>query len=491
MSTNWEEAVSELVVAGSEGVALSMGAHATFDPRVGLIIAPDITQDELASIVSGFDVLQDASCFAIGDVANYYREAFPDMWREWIEGLPKQDPNRGTLDQKTVRSYMSVARFYPHDFRARYRDSAGGRRILSFSHFARVKPLGLENAAQYLETAAVQDLTLDKLGELIDAGPPGSDDLPEPPEVPRSVFGEAYWLGPAHDPERHMLVCGDSTLPEHVAYIQHMQRPVDIVWTDPPYGVDIGEKNAWLNANSIGSSVRIESDLAGDTAPEVRKLLRDAFQAITPYLKDSCPIYVAGPSGEQAKDFMAVWPEVIRETDRKPWRFRSMLVWIKNVMVIGRTDYHGKHETIFYGYGPGGRAGRMAQADGDQGSSVNWYGSDSETTVFDVPRPRKSGDHPTMKPVRLIVEMLQNSSQEGDLVVDMFGGSGSTLIAAEQTGRRAFLIEYDRRYADVIRNRYEDYLEGQARWREEQAAQAAAELNALPALDAGPTVFEE
>lgn len=477
--------MSELVVRSETGVA-ELPAGVTFGTN-GLVISADVTEEDLARVVAGFEALDDASCFAVGDVALAYKAKNPVSWRTWIEGLPKQDPQRGTLDQKTVRSYMAVAAFYPHDFRARYRTSEGGRRVLSFSHFARVKPFGLESAATYLEQAAVQGLNLEQLGSLIDAGPPGADELPAPPEVPASVFGEAYWLGPEHDPQRHLLVCGDSTRPEHVAFLQHMGRAVDIVWTDPPYGVDIGEKNAWLNANSIGSSVRIESDLAGDTAPEVRALLRDAFLAVTPYLKESCPVYVAGPSGAQAEDFIAVWKDV-------SWRFRSMLVWIKNVMVIGRTDYHGKHETIFYGYGPGGRAGRMAQAtdrDGAAGTSVNWYGSDSETTVFDVPRPRKSGDHPTMKPVKLIVEMLQNSSQEGDLVVDMFGGSGSTLIAAEQTGRRAFLIEYDRRYADVIRQRYADFLESQRKYREEAAAAEAAAVAVLPVLDAGPSVFEE
>jgi DNA modification methylase len=136
------------------------------------------------------------------------------------------------------------------------------------------------------------------------------------------------------------------------------------------------------------------------------------------------------------------------------WRLRQGLVWVKDSLVLGRSDHHYKHEPVLYGYLPGeGRRGR---------GSAGWYGGDVQTSVFAVPRPKASPDHPTSKPVALVAAMLANSTRPGEVVLDPFGGSGSTLVACEQLGRAARLLELDPRYGDVVVRRWEALTGGTA-----------------------------
>ena len=129
------------------------------------------------------------------------------------------------------------------------------------------------------------------------------------------------------------------------------------------------------------------------------------------------------------------------------WRLRQTLVWVKDSLVLGHADYHYRHEPILFGYLPGpGRQGR---------GSRGWYGDHAQDTVFEIPRPTASPDHPTSKPVALVSAMLVNSTRGNDLVLDPFGGSGTTLIACEQLGRTCRMLELDPRYCDVIVRRWE------------------------------------
>ena len=132
------------------------------------------------------------------------------------------------------------------------------------------------------------------------------------------------------------------------------------------------------------------------------------------------------------------------------WLFRQNLVWVKNAMVLGHTDYHYRHEPIMFGYTDGATGRRGRGGDG-------WYGDNSQTSVFEVPKPARSEEHPTMKPVELVTAMLTNSCPPRGLVYEPFAGSGSTLIAAHQTGRTARLVELDPRYCDVIAKRWETH----------------------------------
>ncbi|MFD7922530.1 DNA-methyltransferase [Streptomyces sp. NPDC059740] len=132
------------------------------------------------------------------------------------------------------------------------------------------------------------------------------------------------------------------------------------------------------------------------------------------------------------------------------WDLRQNLIWVKDALVLGRSDYHYRHEPILYGFtDPEPGSGRLGRG-GDR-----WYGDNAQTSVLEVAKPPRSEDHPTMKPVELITRCLANSCPPGGIVYEPFGGSGSTLIAAHTTGRRARLVELDPRYVDVICRRYQ------------------------------------
>ena len=157
--------------------------------------------------------------------------------------------------------------------------------------------------------------------------------------------------------------------------------------------------------------------------------------------KPGSAVYVSAPAGPAGHVFASAL------LGAGLWRQR--LAWVKNSLVLGHSDYHYRHEDIYFGYVPGaGRRGR-----GGQG----WYGDNSQTSVLEFDRPSASREHPTSKPVNLIAYCIGNSSRPGDLVLDLFGGSGSTLIACEQTGRVAYLCEIDPRYVDVTCRRFQEH----------------------------------
>ena len=250
------------------------------------------------------------------------------------------------------------------------------------------------------------------------------DDVPE--SAPAKRRGDLWLLGP------HRVLCGDSTVPADVERLMDGTK-ASILWTDPPYGVDYVGKTK--------RALTIENDGAADL-PE---LLGRFMAAATVVLEPSSPFYIAAPAGP----LFAVFLRAVAEAG---WRYHQEIVWRKDQMVLGHSDYHYIHEPLLYGYLPGpGRPGRGAH-DGSR-----WYGDHSQVSVIDCPRPKRSEEHPTMKPVALIERCLGNSSRPGSSVLDLFGGSGSTLIACEQTGRVAYLCEIDPRYVDVTCRRYQEH----------------------------------
>ena len=247
------------------------------------------------------------------------------------------------------------------------------------------------------------------------------EELPKPPADPITKVGDVWQLG------KHRLVCGDSL--DISTYDKLLgSEKADMVWTDPPYGVSYVGKTK--------DALTIENDTL-DIA-ELESFLRDAFTSIFASTRPGACWYVAAPSGNLFQSFSIPLSEL------EVWR--HTLVWVKNVLVMGRADYHYRHESIFYGWTPG--AAHQPPADRKQDS------------VWEVDKPRANKEHPTMKPVELITRAIQNSSRAGEIVLDSFGGSGSTLIAAEQTKRKARLIELDPKYCDVIIQRWEN-LTGQ------------------------------
>lgn len=270
------------------------------------------------------------------------------------------------------------------------------------------------------------------LDELERDGEPQEEDEPPPlPAEPKTKPGDLYELG------RHRLVCGDAREPASYARLLGEER-IDLLWTDPPYGV--------AYAGKTPEPLRI----AGDDADGLRDLLASAFAAVDGALKRGARLYVCHPSGELSIVFIEAYLA-------QGWRLHQQLVWVKDSLVLGRSDYHFRHEQVLYGHKPGrGRIGRGA---------TGWYGDDSQTSVLEVDRPRASREHPTMKPVELVEIALLNSTRRSHLVLDTFAGSGSVLVACERLGRTARLIELDPRYCDVIVARYEELTGTEAKRR--------------------------
>lgn len=273
-----------------------------------------------------------------------------------------------------------------------------------------------------LDGTGYEQSDLDALLDEVGPGALEEDELPALPVEPVTKPRELVELG------EHRLLCGDARDPEVYGRLLGDERPA-LLWTDPPYGVSYeGKTSAGLT-------------IANDSSAEIARLLRDSFAVLDRSLTPGAPVYTCHPAGALQAVFIAAFLEA-------GWSLRQTLIWLKDSMVLGRSDYHYKHEPILYGYKPAasGRLGR---------GSAGWHGDNSQTSVFELDRPRVSAEHPTMKPPELIEVALRNSSQRRDVVLDPFAGSGSTLVACERLGRRARLIEIDPRYCDVIISRYE------------------------------------
>ena len=272
------------------------------------------------------------------------------------------------------------------------------------------------------------EINLDEEQEIVE------DEVPEVPEEPRTKLGDIYQLG------NHRLICGDSTDP---AVIDRLMDGVkaDMVFTDPPYNVAIGSKNAVLNEmNHAKRGHRVETEIAGDkglTDAEIgEQLWKPAFQNMADNAKDDCSIYVTMPQGGTHMMMMMMADAC--------WQVKHELMWLKNqpTFSMGRLDYDYKHEPIMYGWK----------------KTHNFYGKGKFTkSVWEIDKPRESKLHPTMKPIELIANALQNSTKENDAVLDVFGGSGSTLIACEQLNRKCYMCELDPHYCDVIVDRWEKF----------------------------------
>jgi DNA modification methylase len=244
------------------------------------------------------------------------------------------------------------------------------------------------------------------------------DDAPEPPKNPVTQAGDVWTLG------RHRLVCGDSTDTKAIVALLGDDK-VDLLLTDPPYGVDYGNAQA-QTFKSIGTHHR---PIENDTSIDYRRWFASWLKEV--------------PWGHYASFYIFMSDRELhslREAiDDCAFVFGSYLVWNKDRLVMGRKDYKAKHEAILYGWPDRHR----------------FYGPPTSTTVIDVQRPHKADLHPTMKPVALLEQLLSDGSPNGALVLDLFGGSGSTLIACEASDRRCRMVELDPAYCDVIVQRWE------------------------------------
>lgn len=335
----------------------------------------------------------------------------------------------------------------------------------------KVELVELQSAGFDLSITGFHQDELDELFTVKDPPPEKDpDQVPEPPEVPHAAPGDVWICGP------HRVMCGSALQVADWEKLMAGER-ADMCWTDPPYNVDIGAKNKRLDdadKGNRGKTGGIKNDAMSDA--KFLDFLCDAFRTIYMQMKEGAAIYVAHPDREGHNFHNAF--------RLAGFKFSGCVVWKKNVLVLGMTDYQNIHEPILYGWKPG--------------KAHRWFGGRKQTTVNDmgegspftkqedgsyavqigdeilvvsgeakvqsiassmvfVDKPGRSEKHPTTKPVGLITKQLVNNARHNDIVADAFGGSGSTMIAAEVTGMCARLMELDPRFVDVQCQRYYEY----------------------------------
>jgi DNA modification methylase len=245
------------------------------------------------------------------------------------------------------------------------------------------------------------------------------------PEEPKTKAGDIFQLG------EHRLMCGDSTEKKRVEQLMN-GRFADMVFTDPPWNVNYGAVDG---DNAMGYKQRtIMNDFMG--TEQFKNFMMSAFSCMSKSSKPGCMTYVVMSPQE--------WGNMMLTLADNEYHWSSTIIWNKDHLVMSRKDYHTKYEPIWYGWK--GDAPRMCPLE-----------DRTQSDVWDIKRPTKSEEHPTMKPVELVARAILNSSNKKALVLDLFGGSGTTMIAAEQTGRSAYLMELDPKYCDVIINRWETF----------------------------------
>lgn len=244
--------------------------------------------------------------------------------------------------------------------------------------------------------------------------------------------GDIYQLG------QHRLMCGDSSDSEQVVILMGGgEIKANMVFTDPPYGVSIGDKNKTLQR--IQEAGRITENIQNDTlsVPDLYVLLKKCFVNVRSNCKEDASYFVTAPPGGDMGLMMMMMKDAGLEV-------RHQIVWNKDsaTFSLGRLDYDYKHEAIMYTWTK---------------SHHNYRAGKFRTSVWDIPKPRKCDLHPTMKPVELVANCILDGSQEGDVILDIFGGSGTTIISAEQLGRKCYMMEIDPHYCDVIIDRWEKF----------------------------------
>lgn len=262
----------------------------------------------------------------------------------------------------------------------------------------------------------------------IEQVPEGDEEAtPEPPAQPVSVLGDVWVLG------KHRLMCGDSTMLDQVERVMAGDK-ADMIFTDPPYGVDYEGIN-------------------NDSRAGLSDLLQQVFANYVVTAKPGAPVYVF--HSDRCAD-------IFHQVFREHFHFSSMVIWVKPSLVLSQTDYQSRHEPCMYGW--------------VEGEAHQWHSDRKQTSVWEFGKEHVAG-HTTPKPTEMVAYAIENSSKRGQTVIDLFGGSGSTLIACEKTGRQARLMELDPKYVDVIIKRWQDFtgkratLEGDGRTFDELAAE--------------------
>jgi DNA modification methylase len=312
----------------------------------------------------------------------------------------------------------------------------------------------LKDAGFDLELMGFGDEELERLlnGEGDTTGLTEDDAVPDLPVDPISKTGDVWLLG------QHRLLCGDSTVLTDVERVMNGQL-ADMAFTDPPYNVDYGNN---AKDKMRGKDRRIMNDALGDG---FYQFLYDACVNLLLVTKGAC--YVCMSSSE-LHTLQRAWLEA-------GGKWSTFVIWAKNTFTLGRADYQRQYEPILYGW--------------KEGTKHFWCGDRDQSDIWNYNKPRVNDLHPTMKPVELVERAIKNSSKTRDIVLDLFGGSGTTLIACEKTNRQARLVELDPKYVDVIVKRWEDYTGLNAT--RESDGQAFAQLTPQALSEAQTVVMGE
>lgn len=288
----------------------------------------------------------------------------------------------------------------------------------------RVEIEGLKHIDYNIDLLGFSKDELDTLfPEVLPEGKTDEDAVPEAPVDPVTKPGDVWILG------KHRLMCGDSTNIQAVETLC-AGAAVDIFLTDPPYNV--------AYEGGTKEKLTIHNDSMADA--DFRQFLRDAYVAADAVMKPGAVFYIWHADLE-GYNFRAAAQDA-------GWKVRQCLIWKKSSLVMGRQDYQSKHEPCLYGWKEG--AGHL------------WASDRKQTTVLEFDKSSRNGEHPTMKPVALFEYQMLNNTKGGDIVLDSFGGSGTTLIAAEKNGRVSRLMELDPKYCDVIIKRWQEFTGKQA-----------------------------
>lgn len=400
--------------------------------RGGLVLSDDATEDDLRRISDGMTSLLTTSWFVIGDLGNHWKKHYPASYREWISSFAE-------LDQGTITRYMRICRRFPNPaWRDQFLTSENDRRILSSGHFAAVIALPDERAYEWLERAASEKIGVKALTAMIKESTEEKKPIIAPPSAPDTQFGYIYDLG-----NGNRLLCGDSSVPEHVLALFGEDR-ARLVVTSPPYnqeldtfqesGMHIGDSAVTRMAGAYDDD-RPESEYQDE---QVRVI--DSLLAVT---TPDASFFYNHKNRYRDKEIISplVW------LLRTQWKIRQEIIWDRpGSMTLNARMFPPNDERIYW----------LRRSDefvwNEDAGVKSWF------TVWKI-APRYEIKVSAPFPIEIPERPILACSSPGDIIFDPYGGSGTTLIAAAKNGRRCFLIERDPAYCDVIRDRYARYLD--------------------------------